>query len=103
MNAPLRHPLPWTAVVQPFMNGREPVIRPNGKPLVYNSADVAKAIAKGFPGATTIDMGRSPVEPTVEAIREAANASRAVPVTFCIEDMDGWKTAHESPYRHGGR
>jgi hypothetical protein len=99
MNAPLHHPIKeaaaavsreWHAVLRPFMGGWEPVIV-NGKPLMFLSPSLARAAASGHPGGTDLYMGCSPVAPTLEAIRAAANPPRETcpPVSFDVTAMDG--------------
>ena len=111
MNAPLRHPtreagrapatnypeIPdssisrdWHAVLRPFMGRWEPIVV-SGKPLMFLTPGLARAAASGHPGGSDLYMGRSPVAPTLEAIRAAANPPRETcpAVSFDVTAMDG--------------
>ena len=104
MNAPLRHPqeaasavsLPWHVVLRPFMGAWEPVIIA-GEALAFNYPNLARAAARGYPGAIDRFMGYSASRPTVEAVRAAANPAPTPcpPVSFDIEAMDAYGVPNE--------
>jgi hypothetical protein len=81
----------WHAVLRPFMGRWEPVLESDGRPLMFDSARLARAIASGHPGGSDLYMGRSPVAPTLEAIRAVANPPRETcpPVSLDVTAMDG--------------
>jgi hypothetical protein len=80
----------WHAVLRPFMGLWEPVVV-SGSPLMFQTPGLARAAASGHPGGSDLYMGRSPVAPTLEAIRAAANPPRETcpPVSFDIDALDG--------------
>lgn len=103
MNAPLRHPQEaasaasreWHAVLRPFLGGWEPVII-DGEPLMYAFPGPANSAAIGYRG-TSLFMGRSPVAPTLERIRAAANPERlpAAPVSVDIDAMESDRSSFD--------
>lgn len=84
---------PWHVVLRPLLNVWEPVVI-KGKLLAFEGMGLAVAAASGIPGAKTIDMGRSPFEPSLERIREVANQGNPPEAAVLhIEDMDPLKEA----------
>jgi hypothetical protein len=88
----------WHAVLRPFLGRWEPVLESDGRPLMYESARLARAAALGHPGGGCIFMGRWPVAPSVERIREVANPPRETcpPVSFDLDATASDRSAFDA-------
>jgi hypothetical protein len=79
-----------------------------GRPARFNSPGIAGAFASAHPGAKPVYMGRSPLPPTMEQIRDIANQGEPPRLSVLhLEDLDPLKEAaqHEAaqgPHAHLG-